>query len=57
MKRQLAELVDRWGIQLVLYAFMWVLLFSAILVSFAVLGPSACAVPQPMVDPGFDDRR
>lgn len=57
IRRKLNELVEQWGLQLVLYAFMWVLLFAAILVSFAVLGPRACAVPEPQVDPGFEDRR
>ncbi|REJ73468.1 MAG: hypothetical protein DWQ36_02690 [Acidobacteria bacterium] len=50
------RLVDRWGLQVTLYAFMWIVLLAAIAVGALVLGPRSCVEPEPRVDPAFDRR-
>ena len=53
MKR-IRELVDQWGIQVVLYATMWLGLMLMFLASLLVLGPQSCVDPVRTYDPRFD---
>jgi hypothetical protein len=56
LRLRVKQIVDTWGIQLTLYALMWVMLFLGIALSALVVGPGACAAPQPVVDERFERR-
>ena len=52
--REHRNLVDRFGIQVVLYVTMWIALLATVLVSLLLLGPQACIEPVKTYDPRFD---
>ena len=48
------DLVQRFGIQIVLYATMWIVLLTMVFVSLLILGPQSCSEPVREYDPRFD---